>query len=202
MAKLHKSSDPNLIECYGGPSGRKLIKTVRKSGQVIKNGHMVGHLKAGINVPDHAETCRKNPDYSDVRITFEGHNLGAAPIISQEKAEARKRAVERRLEASEREAQEEKDRIEHHGLETACIAFLRAGYTPRDTKANIIIKLAKFAGGVNVNLDGPMMAEMMMHGMTKEEKDELTAVSDRVARTVYGSDMAGAARWHKAIHGY
>lgn len=193
MAKLHKKSDPNLVELYGGPSGRKLIRAVRKSGQIIAGGSIIGHVKVDLTVADVERMWSKRE--GAVHVTLAGREF-SGPIISPEKQAARDAAAKRR--AAENQALDDAETAKlAEGIAPAAEWCLQIGRSARDSRVRYVTLLAKFHGGANVNLDGPMLASMLVRDA--DERKKLDAIADEVARKVYGSDMRGAERWARAM---
>ena len=68
---------------------------------------------------------------------------------------------------------------------------------PDDKRAGYVWRMARFHGGKDVTL--PVMAPLDVTGDPFIE--ELDVLADETAKTYFGSDLAGAARWYKAFHG-
>lgn len=62
---------------------------------------------------------------------------------------------------------------------------------PQDPRAYFVWRLARFHGGADVTM--PVMAYCDVFGDPYQE--ELEKLADRVAREVYGTDLAAMARW-------
>lgn len=214
MAKLHKESDPNLIECYGGTSGRKLIKAIRRSGQIVKLGTIIGHVKPGVTLAQYRDAMQASrnketgaPTYSDVRITLAASNMPSdTPIVSQAKADARVKAKERATaKAAELQAREEAFLAEH-GIDAYVSACLKARRTPGVRgEARYLYDMARFnSGQTGGYLGTAIMARYHLErDVTPERIAELDAQADRIAESVYGhgASMAAAVVWDKALHG-
>ena len=66
---------------------------------------------------------------------------------------------------------------------------------PRSPRGYFVWRMARFAGGADVTM--PMTASM---GVRHDPfKPELEALADAVAREVFGTDVAGAHRWGRAL---
>ena len=66
---------------------------------------------------------------------------------------------------------------------------------PADARAYYVWRLARFHGGVDVTM--PMMASVELGA--DPYKKELDSLSDTVAKSVFGTDMAAAYRWGSAL---
>jgi hypothetical protein len=66
---------------------------------------------------------------------------------------------------------------------------------PDDSRAYYVWRMARFHGGKDVTL--PMMASLDVRG--DPYRNELDAISEHVAKKVFGTDMAGAHRWGRAL---
>jgi hypothetical protein len=109
MARAYRDADPNLLEAYAGASGRKLVRAIRRSGQIFAHGNVydvTGRLmrvKPGLTLAEIERGWReRHPDWT-IRRTFAGECV-SGPVVSEEKAAqrvaaqrvaARKRAAER-----------------------------------------------------------------------------------------------------------
>lgn len=68
---------------------------------------------------------------------------------------------------------------------------------PQDRRAYFVWRLARFHGGADVTM--PVMAYCDVHD--DPFLPELEALADKVARQVFGTDLAAAAVWYKALFG-
>lgn len=221
MAKAHKASDPNLIERYGGQSGRKLVAAVRKSGQYYQGGSVyhpgfgpVRHIKAGLTVEDVRNSWEAKHPQERTVVTSAGA-LHGGPIVSEDKAKARlvarDKAHSAAIAAKEAKLAKEAELKASGGVEAVATHYLEAtarwrgpNYaTPNDPEANYVYVMARFHGGASsANLHGPMVSVMRLPGdVTAERKSELDAMADRLAIKYYKSDMRAALVWNRALGG-
>lgn len=80
----------------------------------------------------------------------------------------------------------------------------RVGFNPKadrgtqlGRRAYYVWRMTRFHGGADVTL--PMMASYAIHG--DPFRKELDALADALARSVFGTDLAGAWRWRSAMTG-
>lgn len=66
---------------------------------------------------------------------------------------------------------------------------------PKDGRAYYVWRMARFHGGADVTM--PIGAMTEIHG--DPWRPELDKIADRVARKVFGSDLAAAHRWGRAL---
>lgn len=69
------------------------------------------------------------------------------------------------------------------------------GHNVDEGRAYFVWRIARFHGGKDVTM--PMTADMVVRG--DPFKKELEAIADKVAKSFFGTDLAGAARWAKAF---
>jgi hypothetical protein len=68
---------------------------------------------------------------------------------------------------------------------------------PEDKRAAYVWRMARFHGGKDTTL--PMMAPLDING--DPFIDQLDTLADETAKLYFGSDLAGAHRWYRALHG-
>lgn len=70
-----------------------------------------------------------------------------------------------------------------------------SSYKVACSRAYAIWRLARFNGGKDTRM--PVLAELELHG--DPYSDEIHEIADRVARKQFGTDMAAALKWSKAL---
>jgi hypothetical protein len=66
-----------------------------------------------------------------------------------------------------------------------------------EARAYYVWRIARFHGGADVTL--PMMADLGVRG--DPYKDQLDILATEVAKDSFGTDLAGALRWKRALYG-
>ena len=66
---------------------------------------------------------------------------------------------------------------------------------PKDGRAYYVWRIARFHGGADMTM--PVMASVEVHG--DPWRPELDALADEVAKQFYGTDLAAARRWGRAL---